>query len=208
MPGSARMQLTEITQFIHRQVVAGEMQRCVQQHRGVPVGEHEPIAIGPGRIGRIVTEDAQRDAVREREPVGVQRNGGVLREALGDLSTPRAWRTAPSDGGTERLAMPTSSREAIVSATMRLFDDHARRGRRIHRLGLSMGGVVAEDAPGIQPDLFENAEKLSGERRRQEAISAVKKKFGKNSLLRGIDLLPEATARERNGQIGGHRSGE
>jgi DNA polymerase V len=104
--------------------------------------------------------------------------------------------------------MPTSSREAIVSATMRLFDDHARRGRRIHRLGLSMGGVVAEDAPGIQPDLFENAEKLSGERRRQEAISAVKKKFGKNSLLRGIDLLPEATARERNGQIGGHRSGE
>ncbi len=130
------------------------------------------------------------------------------REAMGDLSTPRVWRTAPSDGGTERLAMPTSSREAIVAATLRLFDDHARRGRRIHRLGLSMGGVIAEDAPGIQPDLFENAEKLSGERRRQEAISAVKKKFGKNSLLRGIDLLPEATARERNGQIGGHRSGE
>jgi DNA polymerase V len=36
----------------------------------------------------------------------------------------------------------------------------------------------------------------------------VKRKFGKNSLLKGVDLLPEATARERNLQIGGHRSGE
>ena len=68
----------------------------------------------------------------------------------------------------------------------------------VHRLGLTLGDVIHEDAPGIQPDLFADPDRLADERRRQEAISAVKKKFGKNALLKGIDLLPGATARERN----------
>ena len=43
--------------------------------------------------------------------------------------------------------------------------------------------------------------------RRQEAVAAVKARFGNNAVLKGIDLLPEATGRERNRQIGGHKSG-
>ena len=46
------------------------------------------------------------------------------------------------------------------------------------------------------------------ERTRQRAINDIKRKFGKNAVLKGIDLLPGATARERHAQIGGHRSGE
>ena len=60
----------------------------------------------------------------------------------------------------------------------------------------------------LQPLADATPEADARERRRQEAISAVKRKFGKNSLLKGVDLLPEATTRERNLQIGGHRSGE
>jgi hypothetical protein len=46
------------------------------------------------------------------------------------------------------------------------------------------------------------------ERTRQQAILDIKRKFGKNALLKGIDLMPQATQRERNAQIGGHKSGE
>jgi DNA polymerase V len=74
-------------------------------------------------------------------------------------------------------------------------------------LPLELLGVVDEHAPGVQLDLFSNPEELEREHRRQLAVSAVKEKFGKNSLLKGIDLLDVATARERNQQIGGHRSG-
>jgi DNA polymerase V len=95
-----------------------------------------------------------------------------------------------------------------MAATTRIFDSSVDRSRPVHRLGLTATGVLSEDAPGVQDSLFATPEADARERRRQEAISAVKRKFGKNSLLRGVDLLPEATTRERNLQIGGHRSGE
>ena len=51
-----RMQLAEILQLIHRQVVAAQVQQRVLQHRAVPIGEHETIAIGPVRIGRVMAQ--------------------------------------------------------------------------------------------------------------------------------------------------------
>ena len=81
------------------------------------------------------------------------------------------------------------------------------RHQPIHRLMVSLGDVTDEDAQGLQQSLFSNPEAEERERRRQEAVNAVRAKFGKNSLLRAMDLMPEATARERNAQIGGHRSG-
>ena len=111
-----------------------------------------------------------------------------------------------TEGGTARLPSPTSSRARIVPVAADLYRRVADRGRPIHRLTMTLGGVVPEGS-GEQMGLFDDPEALARERRRQEAISAVKRKFGRNSLLKGIDLLPEATQRERNGQIGGHRSG-
>ena len=128
------------------------------------------------------------------------------REAMGDLSSTRAWRSSPSDGGVERLVSPTNSREAILAAAMRLYDSNVRRGRMVHRLGLTLGDVIHEDAPGIQPDLFADPDRLADERRRQEAISAVKKKFGKNAVIKGMNLEEGATTISRNKQIGGHKA--
>ena len=52
------MQLAEALQLIERQVVAGEMQQRVEQHRAMAVRQHEAVAIGPGRIGRVVAQMA------------------------------------------------------------------------------------------------------------------------------------------------------
>ena len=51
-------------------------------------------------------------------------------------------------------------------------------------------------------------EVLEKERKLQEAELAIKKKFGKNAILKGVNFKAEATTRERNMQIGGHKSGE
>lgn len=117
------------------------------------------------------------------------------------------WRLGESFAhGSATFLSPTSSRSGIHAELVGLFGSTVERDRPIHRIMLSLGGVEEEGAPQ-QLDLFSDPEELARERRRQQAINAVRQKFGKNSLLRAMDLMPQATARERNGQIGGHRSG-
>ena len=58
MAGRLRMQLAKAPQLVQRQVVAGQVQQRIQQHRTVPVGEHETVTIGPLRISRIMPEDS------------------------------------------------------------------------------------------------------------------------------------------------------
>ena len=60
----------------------------------------------------------------------------------------------------------------------------------------------------MQYDLFTDPEMREKERSMQKAMLDIKKKFGKNAILKGMDLQEGATAIERNRQIGGHRSGE
>ena len=48
--------------------------------------------------------------------------------------------------------------------------------------------------------------KLEKERKMQEAMLEIKKKFGKNAILKGMNLQEGATARDRNNQIGGHKA--
>ena len=52
-----RMKLAEIPQFLHGQVVAGEVQDGIQQHGTVAVGHHEPVPVHPAGIGRVVPEE-------------------------------------------------------------------------------------------------------------------------------------------------------
>lgn len=113
-----------------------------------------------------------------------------------------------SDTGSATLLVPTSSLREVWDALVPLYRRVARRDRPIHRLGLALGDVRDEGAAGIQGSLFADQDKLDRERRRQQTVNDIKRKFGKNALLKGMDLLPGATARERNAQLGGHRSGE
>lgn len=52
----------------------------------------------------------------------------------------------------------------------------------------------------------EEEKKLVRERKRQEAMLAIKRKYGKNAILKGMNLQEGATAKDRNGKIGGHKA--
>lgn len=112
----------------------------------------------------------------------------------------------PDAGGTFRFPSPTNSRDAIVEAVVSLFEGSVDRARTVHNLMLNFNGVEPEGEG--QLSLFDEPEATAEERSRQEAILDVKRKFGKNALLKGIDLMPQATQRDRNRQLGGHKSGE
>jgi DNA polymerase V len=92
----------------------------------------------------------------------------------------------------------------------------------VHRLNLTAGAVVPEHEAlqkksVEQLDLFVDYEAedkrraeekalLDKEKRRQKAMLAIKQKYGKNAILRGMSLEEGATAKERNQQIGGHKA--
>ena len=76
----------------------------------------------------------------------------------------------------------------------------------IKRINISFNEVM--DEMYQQYDLFSGPEDLERERRMQKAMIDIKKKFGKNAILKGMNLSEGATTIERNSQIGGHRSGD
>lgn len=125
--------------------------------------------------------------------------------------------------GTQNLERYTSSTKLIVNAATELFEKIADKTLLVRRLNIVACHVISEkDAPkreaGFeQLNLFtdyaaeqEKREKedaaLARERKRQEAVLAIKKKFGKNAILKGMNLEEGATAKDRNSQIGGHKA--
>lgn len=124
--------------------------------------------------------------------------------------------------GTINLKKKTSSTRLLTEAIMELYDRIINPKLLIRRISISANRLeneeVVQDEPGYeQYSLFvdyESLEKqrkeekavLEKERKLQEAMLDIKKKFGKNAVLRGTNLLDGATARERNEQIGGHKA--
>ncbi len=103
-----------------------------------------------------------------------------------------------------------------------LFERIADKNLLVRRLNLTAGNVLTESAAQKeeaveQLDLFslsstsqekraEEEKKLVRERKRQEAMLAIKRKYGKNAILKGMNLQEGATAKDRNGKIGGHKA--
>lgn len=118
--------------------------------------------------------------------------------------------------GTARLSQPTSSAHLISEAVLAIFDKVVNPSLLVRRLNLTTGHVVYENELKGQPvqlDLFtdyeakkEQQEQLDKERKLQETTLRLKKRFGKNALLKGLNFADGATARERNQQIGGHKA--
>ncbi len=113
----------------------------------------------------------------------------------------------------------TNSVSKIIDAVLSVFDRVVNPGLTVRRMYLALNSTVGEDAPQAnrprQLDLFTDVgtlererEALSRERRMQEALLNIKKKYGKNAILRGVSYQEGATARERNRQIGGHAAGD
>lgn len=119
--------------------------------------------------------------------------------------------------GTASLARPTASTRLIAAATLGIFDKVMDKTLLVRRLTVAALGIESEEALKQRPqaqqiDMFTdcktqanaNAE-LERERHAQQAMLSIKKKFGKNAILKGMNLREGATARERNHQIGGHK---
>lgn len=111
-----------------------------------------------------------------------------------------------SANGSIHLPFATSSAKVIISYAEQLYERIVDPDVPIRRVNLSYNHVV--DEVYQQYDLFMDPAELERERKLQKAMLQMKKKFGKNAVLKGINLEEGATTRERNTQIGGHRSGE
>ena len=86
------------------------------------------------------------------------------------------------------------------------FDKKVDHGLLVRRLGIAAEDTRTDDGM-YQLDLFTDYDALDKERRLQRALLEVRQKYGTNALLRGMNYMEGGTARERNTQIGGHRSG-
>ncbi len=112
----------------------------------------------------------------------------------------------PGVGGTAQLAYETNAASVIVPAIGALYRRIVNPSYGIRRVCLCCNNVV-EDHGHYQLNMFEDTTKQLRSKALQEAMLGIRAKYGKNSILRGISFTPESTARERNLQIGGHKSG-
>ena len=106
--------------------------------------------------------------------------------------------------GTANIGYYTSSQAVMAEAVMKLFDRIVDPNLTVRRLNLVATDIV--DASYEQYDLFTDVQKQQREKKRLKAELLIKKRFGKNAIVKGMDLQEGATTIERNGQIGGHRA--
>ena len=147
---------------------------------------------------------------------------GYDRESLakgyeGVISIDHYGRAIPRHAhGTANLRRRCASSRLIMAAVLELFDrivDPTLLVRRINIAALNVSYRGKGAAVPVQMDLFsdlavqekENWE-LERETSRQRAVLQIRKKYGKNAILRGMNFLEGATARQRNAQIGGHKA--
>jgi DNA polymerase V len=112
----------------------------------------------------------------------------------------------PGAGGTARLAMPTNGAGQIVPAIATLYKRIVNPSYVIRRVGLCCNNVF-EDPGTVQLNLFEDTTRQLRDKALQESLLGIRAKYGKNSILKGMNYTEAATARQRNRQIGGHKSG-
>ena len=142
----------------------------------------------------------------------------------GEITTNYYGKAVPKHAhGSFNFEKPTSSSRLVMDGATILFDRYVNPDLLIRRLNLTTNHLVSEASvceQGKAPqqlDLFTDYEaleklrqeeqaKLDKERRMQEAQLVIKKRFGKNAILRGLNFEEGATAKDRNEQIGGHKA--
>ena len=143
-------------------------------------------------------------------------HGAIVKDHYGRQIPKHAHGTANLDGH-------TSSTKKIMCAASELFDRIVNKNLLVRRLNIVANHVLPEaDVPKkndgfVQLDLFTDyaalelkqereRTELEREKKMQQAMLSIKKKFGKNAILKGMNLEEGATAKDRNAQIGGHKA--
>lgn len=164
---------------------------------------------------RLVTDQITLTVGYDRENLSDPRRKQAYH---GAVTTDGYGRAIPKHAhGTTHLDGFTSSTVEIVEAMTQLFDRIVDPTLLVRRLNITANHVCHEQSVTIQApqqlSLFcddraqQQQEALRRrERQKQQAILGLKKKYGKNAVLKGMNLQEGATARERNNQIGGHKA--
>ncbi len=124
----------------------------------------------------------------------------------GAVRSDRYGRKVPvSAHGTQPLGSPTDALSRVVGAALELYDRIVNRELTVRRINLTAIRLSGAEERTEQLDMFSGHEREARESALQKAVLDIHRKYGKNALLKGHDFLEGATARERHGQIGGHR---
>lgn len=177
------------------------------------------------RRARVVLREMAEELAQELLEKGLTTDQVVLdlgydvenllggRTYAGEIVRDRYGRAVPKGvHGSENLPERSASARRITAAALAVFDRIMDPALLLRRITLSLTRTAPEsDSPApIQLDLFSDAESdadaLAREKRRQQAVSAIRRRYGKNSILHGTNFDEGATGRERHGQIGGHKA--
>lgn len=137
----------------------------------------------------------------------------------GAVETDRYGRKIPKTAhSSENIGRYTSSTKLICETAMKLFDRIVDKELLVRRMYIVANHIITEndaekEREYIQLNLFSDTGKqeaeeneLKKEKDMQKAILKIKSKYGKNSIIKGMNLKEGATALERNRQIGGHKA--
>lgn len=108
--------------------------------------------------------------------------------------------------GSKRINETTNLYEILLPNLEKLYKDIVDKNRPIRKIGIDFCSL--QDAEQEQYNLFTDIEKVKKKKRLVESILTLQDKYGKNTILKGIDFRENATQIERNKLIGGHSSGE
>ncbi len=151
-------------------------------------------------------------------------NPSIAEQYHGDVYLDHYGRKVPKPAqGTVNLEDFSSSSKTILQAVERLFEKIIDRSLLVRRINLATNHVIPEfclkkrKREAVQLELFVDYDKQreveeqrkkenEKERRIQQTIIDIKHKYGKNSILKGLNFMDGATAKDRNQQIGGHKA--
>lgn len=147
----------------------------------------------------------------------------IRRKYTGEITVDRYGRRVPKHAhGTANLGRLTSSTRLITDAVLDLYDRIVNQELLVRRITIVANRLVEEkavkdsanyeqmdlftDYEALQKEREEEKKELDKERKLQEAMLEVKKRYGKNAMLKGMNLQEGAMTIERNNQIGGHKA--
>lgn len=191
---------------------------------GCPYSKEKGCLIMKEMIDNLVLDIVEKKLVTDQIVIDIGYDREVPESYKGSMHRDHYGRLVPKPAhGSAKLPAHTNSISQIMELGVRLYNEIVEDGLLVHRLNVTFNHVIDEEAAKKdsceQLDIFSyikrqehpqeaehEQEMLEKEKKMQEALLQIKGKYGRNAVLRGMNLEEGATMMERNGQIGGHKA--
>ena len=168
--------------------------------------------------GRLAVKEMTEQVVQSLVEQGYVAEGVTLyvgyqilsREQLSDYHGPvkvnyYGRKVPPSVHGTGKLGAPTASLSRITQAVLQLYDRLVDKELQVRRMSIAAIRLCRKEEVAPQLTFYADQQDDGKETALLEATIGLHRRYGKNAVVKGMDLLEAGTTRERNSQIGGHR---